>query len=130
MLDYVEKMDRPVHYVNCHSVCIIDKQAMKCRHHPLSLLLDLIPAKIESGELRDVDLLYVVPVGKEYHTEPFHRIKNDKFTATVNDGETILTKRGSIRPLMKWLKEAVNKVVLSGIQPKVTVTRVLGKMQA
>lgn len=122
MLDYIERKETPTKYANCHTVAIIDRQAMKCRRYPLELMLKMIPQQVKEGTLRDTDILYIVPVGKEYHTTYYHRIKNDKFTATISDGEFVVKKRGSIIPLLNWVAENTN----GKNDVKVTLSRFVG----
>lgn len=105
MYDYIDKKDpKSTRYTDCHSVAIIEHQAMKIVRKPLSTILSVIRSRIDDGKLLDTDILYMVPTGKEYHTIPTSRIKNDKFTGVVvlDDG-TVIRKRGSIKPLLNWM---------------------------
>lgn len=108
--DYVEKKSASeVKHYNAHSLCIIDHQAMKIIRKPLDVIFKVIAERMKERKLLDTDILYMVPTGKEYHTIPTRRIKNDKFTACIRNGEEIIRKRGSIRPLVNWLAEHVSE---------------------
>lgn len=105
MLDYIHKTSEHPKYFNCHSLGIIDHQAMKIRHGSLKDLLEAITYELKEGKIRDTDILYLVPTGKEYNTVDLHRIKNDKFTGSINNGEEVVSKKGSIIPLIGWIED-------------------------
>lgn len=124
MLDCIEKQRDNTKYDNAHSIALIRNQAMIVRRYPLDKLLTIIPGQITEGIIRDTDILYVVPAGREYKTKEWYRLKNDKFTGTISDGEEIISKRGSIIPLLNWIKNKLTET--KNDMPRVTLSRFIG----
>lgn len=92
-----------------HTLAIPDIYSYRKITGKFDYLITKILTGLKNDTLKQEDIKYVVPTGKEFTPELRLERRISKFVLCINDGETVRFKRGPLNLLLQWALDEIAK---------------------